>query len=288
VAEDEEVPRRRQMLTRSASLGLFLRENLAYLLALGSDGSDDITGLSSVARGILRHLQARGACFLFEIAKAVSLLESQVEEALWELVARGLVTSDGIAGLRLLLAKGRERRPPHRRFRTIHGGLTRTHPTLAGRWSLLREARESPVNQKAEADEVIARQLLRRYGVILRELLTRETCVPSWRTLLGIYRRLEARGEIRGGRFVDGFSGEQFALPEAVEGLRALRRNRDGREMVLVSATDPLNLVGILTPGGRISPLSGQTILYVDGVPEDIDETHKLQARLRRAQVVLT
>jgi ATP-dependent Lhr-like helicase len=159
-----------------------------------------------------------------------------------------------------------------------------------GRWSLLREPGEAGIGQAAaeEVEEIFARQLLRRYGVVLRELLARETRAPSWRTLLGIYRRLEARGEIRGGRFVDGFNGEQFALPEAVEALRAVRRNREEREVVLVAAADPLNLVGILTPGGRVSPLSGQTILYVGGAPVEVGEPHSLRAKLRRGQAALT
>jgi ATP-dependent Lhr-like helicase len=118
--------------------------------------------------------------------------------------------------------------------------------------------------------------------VIFRDLLARETRAPSWRTLLGIYWRLEARGEIRGGRFVQGFTGEQFALPEAVEALRAVRRKRDGQESIVVAAADPLNLVGILTPGGRVSPLSGQAILYVDGVPAKIGEPFTLREKFRR------
>ncbi len=198
------------------------------------------------------------------------------------------MTGDGIAGLRLLLAKGDAKREPHRRFRAIRGGLARARHVPVGRWSLLREPGESGVSQvaPAEADEALARQLLRRYGVILRELLARETRAPSWRTLLGIYRRLEARGEIRGGRFVGGFSGEQFALPEAVEALRAISRNRNEREMVLVAAADALNLVGILTPGGRVSPLSGQAILYMGGVPVEVGQSRSLQTKLRRGRLV--
>lgn len=159
--------------------------------------------------------------------------------------------------------------------------MTRHVPV--GRWSLLREPEAPATRQEPEreAEEAFARQLLRRYGVMLRELLARETRAPVWRTLVGIYRRLEARGEIRGGRFVAGFSGEQFALPEAVDTLRAIRRRREGREAMLLSASDPLNLVGILTPGNRVSPLSGQTILYLDGVPVDAGHPGSLRARLR-------
>ena len=158
-----------------------------------------------------------------------------------------------------------------------------------GRWSLLREPGDTGDRQTADpdAEEGMARQLLRRYGVVLRDLLARETRAPSWRMLLRTYRRLEARGEIRGGRFVDGFTGEQFALPEAVETLRAIRRKRDGQEAVLVAAADPLNLVGILTPGSRVSPLSGQAILYVDGMPVEVGELHRIRARLSRDQTVL-
>ncbi len=282
--EAEATPRRRLPLSRSASLGLVLRENLPHLLEPGPVSPDEMVGLSSTGRAIVHHLQARGASFLIEIVRASGQLESRVEDALWELVARGLVTGDGIAGLRLLLTKGEAKREPHRRFRALRGGLARARHVPVGRWSLLREVGEAGARPAAspEADEVFARQLLRRYGVIFRDLLARETCAPAWRTLLGIYRRLEARGEIRGGRFVDGFTGEQFALPEAVEGLRAIRRARDGREVMVVAAADPLNLVGILTPGGRVSPVSNQAVLYVDGAPVEVGEAHRLRAKLRQ------
>jgi ATP-dependent Lhr-like helicase len=279
--EDDGMRQRRLAPTRSAALGLVLREDLPHLL---EPGAEEMAGLSSTARAVLRHLQARGASFLVEIAKATGNLESQTEEALWELVARGLVTGDGIAGLRMLLVKGEAKREPYRRFRAIRGGLARARHVPVGRWSLLRELGDVTRGKSAdvETDETFARQLLRRYGVMFRDLLAREIRAPSWRTLLGIYWRLEARGEIRGGRFVQGFTGEQFALPEAVEALRAVRRRRDGQEVVLVAAADPLNLVGILTPGSRVSPLSGQAILYLDGVPVEIGEPFTLREKLRR------
>jgi len=285
--EEDRMRQGRIAPTRSAALGLVLREDLPHLLEPGSVGPEEMGGLSSTARAVLRHLQARGASFLIEIAKAIGALESQTEEALWELVARGLVTGDGIAGLRMLLARGETKREPHRRFRAIRGGLARARHVPVGRWSLLRQPGDAIRSREAGSatDEAFARQLLRRYGVIFRDLLERETRAPSWRTLLGIYWRLEARGEIRGGRFVQGFTGEQFALPEAVEALRAVRRKRDGQEVVLVPAADPLNLVGILTPGGRVSPLSGQAILYVDGVPVETGEPHALRTKLARDQL---
>lgn len=127
----------------------------------------------------------------------------------------------------------------------------------------------------------MARQLLRRHGVVFRDLLTREGRAPAWRVMVGIYRRLEARGEIRGGRFVAGFVGEQFALPEAVDALRAVRRKKDAPETVIVTAADPLNFVGILTPGARVSPYSNQVIAYRSGVPIEVGDlgavTHRLQ-----------
>lgn len=288
VPEGADGPGRRHAPTRAASLGLVLREGLPHLLEWRSVGPEEMAGLSSTARAVIRHLQARGASFLPDIARAVGQMESRVEDALWELVARGLVTGDGIAGLRLLLAKGDAKREVHRRFRAIRGGRPMTRHVPVGRWSLLREPDDATPRQAPdrEAEEVFARQLLRRYGVVLRELLARETRAPAWRTLVGIYRRLEARGEIRGGRFVAGFSGEQFALPEAVDALRAIRRTRGGQETMLLPASDPLNLVGILTPGSRVSPLSGQTIVYVDGVPVEVGDAASLRARLRRAHPI--
>ncbi len=125
-----------------------------------------------------------------------------------------------------------------------------------------------------------ARQLLRRYGIVFRELLARERRIPSWRSLLRLYREMELRGEIRGGRFVDGFVGEQFALPEAVDELRAVRRRTGEEETVIIAASDPLNLVGILTPGERVSPLSRQMILYERGVPVEIGTLGAIRHRL--------
>ncbi|MGH3054139.1 MAG: Lhr family helicase [Gaiellaceae bacterium] len=154
-----------------------------------------------------------------------------------------------------------------------------------GRWAVLRAASGTlPARTEGAqpaADEVFARQLLRRYGVVLRELLAREVRAPAWRVLLQIYRRMEARGEIRGGRFVAGFVGEQFALPEAVDTLRAVRRTPEDTEPVVVAAADPLNLVGILTPGARVSPFSNQVVAYRNGVPVEVAELGTVMSRLQ-------
>ncbi|HEX8951394.1 MAG TPA: DEAD/DEAH box helicase, partial [Polyangia bacterium] len=205
-------------------------------------------------------LEARGAAFVGDLAAALQHGVPELEDALWELLRTGAATSDGFAGLRTLLVPRSER--PRR--------------GIAGRWSLLhRDAprRSSEAGPFGDGSPVeLAWAYLRRWGVVMRQLLVRESAAPPWRELVAVYRRLEARGEIRGGRFVSGMSGEQFALGEAVEALRALHR-REGvaplaPEEVRVAATDPLNLVGILTPGPRVPSVVGHTVVYRNGVPE--------------------
>ena len=192
---------------------------------------------------VLEMLRARGALFFHELLSAGQLTEKDLRAAIAELVAAGLVTSDGFAGLRAI----------------VHD----TKPHAAGRWSAIARAaidRENVVECQAWA-------LLRRYGVVFRRLLTREANTAPWRELTRVYRRLEARGEIRGGRFVAGMSGEQFALPDAVERLREIRRSpRHGRCLV-VSAADPLNLAGIVTSGERVRASAANRLAYRDGVP---------------------
>jgi ATP-dependent Lhr-like helicase len=261
--------RRRGAPTRAAPLAFVLREALPALLEPEPPDVDLLHDLSVGAREVFAYLQQHGAAFLSDIARATGRLPVQTEAALWELVARGLVTGDGIAGLRTLLLPDVKRRQPHRRLRGIHGGAARRLMPV-GRWAVLRVLRAA--SDQAELNEFAAWQLLRRYGVVLRELLAREVRAPAWRVLLNIYRRMEARGEIRGGRFVAGLVGEQFALPEAVDALRAVRRAKSEDEVAVVSASDPLNLVGILTPGARVSPFSNQVIAYRNGVPVEIGE----------------
>jgi ATP-dependent Lhr-like helicase len=264
---------RRAAPTRAAPLAFALREALPHLLEPAPHHSDLLCDLSPAGRETLAFLRQHGAAFLSDIARGTGRLPVETENGLWELVARGFVTGDGIAGLRTLLLPEVKRRPPRRRLHGIRGGAGRRLMPI-GRWALLRapEAESTAGGSSgSKGDEVLARQLLRRYGVVVRELLAREVRVPAWRVLLNIYRRLEARGEIRGGRFVAGLVGEQFALPEAVEALRAVRRTGDD-EVVVVSASDPLNLVGILTPGARLSPFSNQVIAYRNGVPAGMGE----------------
>ena len=228
--------------------------------------------LSSAAQKVLHSLQHYGASFFVDLVHDSALLRTQVEEALSELVARGLVTSDGFIGLRALIAPA-SRRPGFARRRRHRASSLGVDD--AGRWVLLDQDRAprqvDPEDRRAapeaELVEHIARTLLCRYGVVFRGLLERETGLPSWRELLYVYHRMEARGEIRGGRFVQAVSGEQFALPEAVGLLRGMRHKNKAGELVVVSATDPLNLAGIITPGQRVPAQPTNRILYRDGVP---------------------
>jgi ATP-dependent Lhr-like helicase len=229
----------------------------------------DPAPLTSRAQAVAEFIRAHGASFFDEIAESVGMLPVEVEEALAELVAVGLVNSDSFAGLRvLLMPSGRRGGRPnsyagrHKRRLALFGMAD------AGRWALVRRPAADSKERRDEAVEQIVRTLLRRWGVVFWKLLTREAdWLPPWREILSCCRRLEARGEIRGGRFVAGFSGEQFAIPEAIGLLRDVRRKPPSGQYVSLSAADPLNLVGILTPGPRLSSLAGNRLLYRDGLP---------------------
>jgi len=175
-----------------------------------------------------------------------------------------------------------KKRHKRRRLRLINGGHGSERVMPLGRWSLWRTEGPADAFDRDRIAEQRARQLLRRYGVVFRELLLREHCAPSWRVLQQIYRRLEARGEIRGGRFITGFVGEQFALPEAVDRLRAERRLQLAQEAIIVAAADPLNLVGILSAGARVSPYARQAIAYVNGVAAEVGPLGSLRSKLQR------
>ena len=217
------------------------------------------------AQAVADFIREHGASFFDELVEGTGLLRSQVEDALAELVALGLVTSDSFGGLRALLVPSDRRRPGaggRRRRRSIPFGMED-----AGRWALAHHARPGP-QASPEAVEHVARRLLLRYGVVFWRLLEREAdWLPPWRDLLRVYRKLEARGEIRGGRFVAGFSGEQFALPDSVGMLREVRRQPASDAWVSLSGADPLNLVGILTPGAKLAALTGNRVLYRNGLP---------------------
>jgi ATP-dependent Lhr-like helicase len=249
---------------RTTPIALVPRASVERWLALAPAGHE-ATPLSHGAAAVRDALARGGASFFEDIVRASGLLRTQVELSLAELVSRGLVGSDGFSGLRALLV------PANKRRETEHG-RRRGRPTYglenAGRWSLLATQPIDSSPTLGDDDlEAVARTLLRRWGVVFRRVVDREGALPPWRDLLRCYRRLEARGEIRGGRFVSGFSGEQYALPEAVTALRAARKRPKTGTLIAVSAADPLNVVGILTPGQRVPSLAGNRVLYRDGVP---------------------
>ena len=218
---------------------------------------------STTTQTVYEYLMTRGASFFTDIVDNTKLLRSQVEEALAELVANGIVVSDSFAGLRALLTPG---------SRKTQAASRRKHRqpvyemSSAGRWSILQRNATPDLNDQSLTEEV-AWALLKRYGVVFKRLLEREGIALPWRVLLRFYHRLEARGDIRGGRFVAGISGEQFALPEAIGMLRAIRRAGPQESLISISAADPLNLVGIIVPGSRITAHTSNRILYQDGAP---------------------
>ena len=269
---------------RNAPISFLLRDDIDAFLDAPTIRFDQIRTLSPMAQEVARYLDLHGASFLNDVARATGILKVKVEEALWQLVAHGLATGDGIAGLRVLLTP-EEKRVDRRRLHVISGGRSAERSMAVGRWSLWRPGFSDEAISGEARLERYARQLLQRYGIVFRELLARETIAPPWRGLLSIYRRLEARGEIRGGRFVNGFVGEQFALPQAVDALRQMRRNGTREETVMISAADPLNLLGIVTPGARVSPYSNQMIAYRDGIPVGVGLLGELLSRLQHLSV---
>ena len=247
---------RRVIPTSVAPITFFVREEADWMTPRHPGGDHgDGRGLSPGAQGVLEFLRQRGASFFADIVRGTGKLKAEIETALWELVAAGLVTADGFDNLRSLI-------DPKRRAGQGSGRSARPRHS-AGRWAILHPGEPA---EKSRAVEAACWMLLRRYGIVFRDLLARESNLPPWREMLMGYRRLEDRGEIRGGRFVDGFLGEQFALPVAVESVRAMRSLPLSGEVNTISAADPLNLVGILVPGERVPAISGRTVSYRDGI----------------------
>ncbi|MEO7150010.1 MAG: DEAD/DEAH box helicase [Rhodanobacteraceae bacterium] len=240
---------------------LLPRRQLSSWSALGTKAHPEPAMLSSRAQAVVEFLSQHGASFFDEIAAGTRLLRVELENVLAEMVGAGLVNADSFSGLRALLQPSSKRNGArHRRVsRHMLSGIED-----AGRWSLIkRDAARTP-----EAVEHIARTLLRRYGVIFWKLLVREASwLPPWREILRLCQRLEARGEIRGGRFVAGVIGEQFALPEAVGAVRAVRRAPHDSVLIRISGTDPLNLIGSVLPGAKVPAVTGSRIVFRDGVP---------------------
>ena len=251
---------------RATPIVLLPRRQLGAWTSLAEHDAAEPPALSSRAQAVADALRDEGALFFDELTGDTHLLRTELEDALGELVGAGRITADSFAGLRALLMPAAKRvSGRHRRLRKhTFGGIED-----AGRWALVRAspAREDDQAHRREQIEHVARTLLQRYGVVFWKLLEREASwLPSWRELRQVYQRLEARGEIRGGRFVEGLVGEQFALPEAIPALRAIQRRDADGEQIVIGGCDPLNLVGTVLAGERVPAVIGSRILFEDGV----------------------
>ena len=265
-AQNGEHGRPMAAITRIAPVSLFLRSDLDWLSATRSREAQ-LELLTSPARQVLELLTDQGAMFAADLARQTQMLPAQLDGVLGELVTRGLVTADGFGGLRQLVGEQRRHSRSNARRRA---GLLRKRNSAGGtgRWSLWRPGAQAadPAAQDGLAEQW-AWQLLRRWGVVFRDLLAKEVGAPSWYELSQVYRRLEARGEIRGGRFVAGVGGEQFATADALQQLRALREKASSGELVIISAADPTNLTGIVTDQPRIPSTASNRVAYFHGAP---------------------
>jgi ATP-dependent Lhr-like helicase len=269
-------------------ISLARRADLPWLMGGMRNGDTPHWPEQGAGHDILELLRSQGALFYDDIVAGARRLPGDVERGLWELVAGGLLTADGFQALRSLMRAGRSRTP--RRTPPPRFGKTLTIGVAAGRWALL----PTPPSDALLVEEVAgawADQLLFRYGVVFRDVVQREEISVPWREVLRAFRKQEARGLIRGGRFVSGFYGEQFARPEAVESLRSIRKQDRTNETLRLSAVDPLNLAGILTPGGRITAVHTKGVLFIDGLPGVVGEdalvaaarSSKLEVRAHRS-----
>jgi len=273
---------RRVIPTSMAPITFFLREEALWLDAcLATDRVPEANlpcCLSELALAVRACLAQRGAMFAADLLRSFGAPAPDLDRALWELVAAGLVTADGIDSLRLLID------PKRKQLHAPPPGSKRAARHATGRWTLLAAEPEqtwhdTPIHKIDKTDAARATgaaaerheaqlasacaMLLRRYGVVFRDVLEREANIPKWRELLPMLRRMEARGEARGGRFLSGFAGEQFALPEALQSLREARR--DGLRLdlnVCVAGGDPLNLIGIVVPGERVAAVPGKCVQW--------------------------
>jgi ATP-dependent Lhr-like helicase len=258
----EESPRRSGMTpTRVTRITIAIRDDLPWLLEAARGNRSPTLPAPGRTRDIVDALSEHGALFQSDLTTITRRLPAEIEEALWEAVARGLVTADGFQAVRALLLRrqvgGATNRRSLRRGRAMIGARS------AGRWSLLPGM--TATDDPDELAEAVAEQLLARWGVVFRDLLAREALTVPWREVVWALRRMEARGTIRGGRFVSGFTGEQYALPGAVDLLRSVRRSKRSGELIRLSAADPLNLVGIVLPGPRVPALPRNSVTYIDG-----------------------
>ncbi|MEX0663562.1 MAG: DEAD/DEAH box helicase [Acidimicrobiia bacterium] len=250
--------------SKATPISVVFRDDLFWLLEAARIGVDPVEPPIGATAEILEVLRERGACFAGELAAATNRLPDDIDRALWDGVARGLVTSDGFGAIRARLAGGSRGLETRRLSRLMRGG--RPGAAGAGRWSLVQAA--GPALERDEVAEAVAELLLNRWGVVFRDLAVHDSIRFPWREVQWALRRLEDRGLVRGGRFVSGFSGEQYALPAAIEQLAQVRRAPRNGESVVVNATDPLNLVGVIVSGPGVSAIRTRTVTYVDGLPE--------------------
>jgi ATP-dependent Lhr-like helicase len=267
--DDESAARSSAFPSRTTPVTLVMREDLAWLLQAVRGGARPVEPSRGATHDVLNALRDHGALFTSDIATITRRLPSEIETALWDGVARGLVTADGFAAVRGLLI-GRRWAPSRIRARGLRRGVSGL-AAGEGRWSLVHAP--MPAEDRDALAEALAEQLLVRWGVVFHQLLARETFAIASRDVLWALRRMEARGTVRGGRFVNGFAGEQYALPEAVDALRSVRRSERNGETVRLCAVDPLNLAGIITPGPRVPSIRTNTIVLRDGIAVDTEET---------------
>jgi len=270
---DAAQPRGPSSTSRATPITLMVRADLPWLLQAGRGDMQPAEPANGATRQVLDALRASGALFISDLAEITRRLPTEVENALWDGVARGLITADGFAAVRGLLFRRQWANTTRRR------GLRRGSSGRAdgeGRWSLLPNA--ATIADRDALAEAVAEQLLVRWGVVFRDVIARETLAVPWRDVLWALRRMEARGTARGGRFVTGFIGEQYASPDAVERLRAVRKVARSGETVRLSAADPLNLVGILTPGQRVPAVRTNSVTFCDGLPVAVDGPEAVHA----------
>jgi ATP-dependent Lhr-like helicase len=248
--KDSGLPNKKRVIPTSiAPITFFVRGETGWMAIHQQKAEQsDFSRLSHAAKSIYEYIEAKGASFFTDIVRGAGRLGAEVETGLWELVTAGLVTADGFDNLRALIDP-RRRLDRRRRLQARYSG---------GRWSILHPGETLEHAQQMEA---VCWMLLKRYGVVFRDLLAREKNLPRWRDLLLALRRLEDRGEIRGGRFIDGFLGEQFALPYAVDSLRAMKKQQPETSEIKIAAADPLNLAGIILPGARVTAAAGKEVV---------------------------
>ncbi|HZQ79774.1 MAG TPA: DEAD/DEAH box helicase [Acidimicrobiia bacterium] len=258
---------RRSSPSKATPVALAFRGDLPWLLQAARLAGEPEAPATGATAEILEALGRRGAQFLAELAAATRRLPAEIEEALWDGVSRGLLTADGFAAIRSLVETGRPRPKPAHSVSRLRRGAPRSN-RAAGRWSLIPPA--EPVDDREGLAEAVADQLLQRWGVVFRDIAAHEGVPLPWRDLQWALRRFEDRGLVRGGRFVAGFSGEQYALPAAVEGLADIRRRPRAGERVVVNACDPLNLTGVIIRGPRVPAVRTNTVTYIDGLPDGL------------------